>query len=1101
MRPLQSKPQLPQQTIPRQPNGGVTPLSFGQQRMWFLQQLDPRSPIYNTYRTWRIRGALNVEALIKAVQTIVTRHSALRAVIQVVDGKACQVTDDTSSFELPVVDLRGCSFGAPEIVCKDSIQQEAKTPFDLSRGPLFRPKLYRLDDEDHVLLVSMHHIITDGWSFGVLYREISVLYQALESGDASPLADLPLQYGDYALWQHDFLQGTRMENLLAYWRKQLADWTPLQLPTDRIRTSLSTFKGERQGFSLGNALTAKLKRWSQQQGVTLFTTLLTCFKVLLFRYSDQSDIAVGTMKHNRTPKEVEPLIGMFMNTLVLRSDLSDNPSFRDLLQKVRKTCLGAYAHQELPFDRLVDELHPERGSGRNPLFQVAIIYHNTPDQTLSLPGLKVSPFEFSDVGPYQSGNDTSKFDLTLTLVKSDGEIQGMMEYSTDVFERATIGRMIGHLKTLIEAVVADPEQRISEYPLMREKEREEVIYMGSGPQSQYPKDQCFQEVFAQQVNQNSQAVAVVLEDQSLTYQELNTRANQLAHCLQRHGVGPEVRVGLCLNRSIEMIVAVLGIFKAGGAYVPMDPNYPQERLAFMAKDADLRVILTQEKFQKHLSHLEGEHIHLDADWPVIGQEAESNPVSQGSADALAYVLFTSGSTGRPKGVEVEHRQVLNYVDGILKQLKLAARASFAMVSPLTADLGHTMLYSALATGGTLHIISEDRAADAMALGAYFQHHQPDCLKIVPSHLATLLMGPTPAEVLPQKRLVVGGEACPWQLVEKVQALKPGCRVINHYGPTETTVGVTTHQVEATDRKTGHSHSVPIGRALSNSHIYILDEHQNPVSLGHAGEVYIGGRGLARGYAGAPELTAETFVPHPFSEVPGARLYKTGDRAKFLPDGTIAFLGRIDHQVKIRGFRIELGEVESVLGRHAAVEEAVVIAREDVPGDKRLVAYVVASHEPTPPFSELRSYLKEKLPDYMIPTALVFLDRLPLTPNGKIDRRALPKPDMERSQLETTFIAPRSEVEKVLAKIWSEVLGLERVGVHDNFFELGGHSLLVTQVMSRAREHFGMELPLLHFYETPTIAGLNELIETFRLTEQASRSYRETRMPDREEGEI
>ena len=420
---------------------------------------------------------------------------------------------------------------------------------------------------------------------------------------------------------------------------------------------------------------------------------------------------------------------------------------------------------------------------------------------------------------------------------------------------------------------------------------------------------------------------MVWEDQSLTYHELNTRANQLAHYLQRHGVGPEVRVGLCLNRSIEMIVAVLGIFKAGGAYVPMDPNYPQERLAFMAKDADLRVILTQEKFQEHLSHLGGEHIHLDADWPVIGQEKESNPVSQGSADSLAYVIFTSGSTGRPKGVEVEHRQVLNYVDGILEQLKLPAGSSFAMVSPLTADLGNTMLYPALATGGTLHIISEDRATDSVALGAYFQHHQPDCLKIVPSHLASLLMGPTPAEVLPQKRLFVGGEACQWQLVEKVQALKPGCRVINHYGPTETTVGVTTHQVEATDRTTRHSPSVPIGRPLPNSQLYILDEHKNPVPLGVAGEVYIGGRGLARGYAGAPELTAEKFVPHPYSAEPGARLYKTGDRAKFQPDGTIEFLGRIDHQVKLRGFRIELGEIETVLNQHKRVQAAAVVVRE------------------------------------------------------------------------------------------------------------------------------------------------------------------------------
>jgi amino acid adenylation domain-containing protein/non-ribosomal peptide synthase protein (TIGR01720 family) len=1066
---LQSKPQLPQQTIPRQTNGGVTPLSFGQQRMWFFQQLDPVSPLYNTYRTWRVRGALNVEALQKAVQTIVARHSVLRAVIQVVDGKPCQVTDDTSAFELPVVDLRGSTFEAAEIVCKEEIQQAAKAPFDLSRGPLFRATLWRLDDEDYVLLVSMHHIITDGWSFGVLYREISVLYQAFESGDSSPLPDLLLQYGDYALWQHDFLQGTRLENLLTYWRGQLADLTPLQLPTERIRTALSSFKGERQGFSLANALTAQLKRLSQQEGVTLFTMLLTCFKVLLFRYADQTDIAVGTMKHNRTRKEVEPLIGMFMNTLVLRSDLSDNPGFRELLQDVRKTCLDAYTHQELPFDRLVDDLHPERELGQNPLFQVAIIYHNTPDQTFRLPDLEIRPFEFSDVGPYQLGNDTSKFDLTLTLVQSDGEIQGMMEYSTDVFNRTSIGRMIGHLQTLIESVVANPEQRIGELSLMGDRERQEIINMGFGPTSKYPKDQCFQEVFAQQVTKNSKAAAVVFEDQSLTYHELNTRANQLAHYLQRHGVGPEVRVGLCLNRSIEMIVAVLGIFKAAGAYVPMDPDYPQERLAFMARDADLRVILTQEKFQKHLSYLGGEHIHLDVDWPVIGQERESNPVSQGSADSLAYVIFTSGSTGRPKGVEVEHRQVLNYVDGILEQLKLPAGASFAMVSPITADLGNTMLYPALAIGGTLHIISDDRATDAVALAAYFKHHQPDCLKIVPSHLASLMMGPTPTEVLPQKRLFVGGEACPWQLVEKVQALKPGCRVINHYGPTETTVGVTTHQVATTDRITRYSPSVPIGRALPNSQLYILDSHQNPVPPGVAGELHIGGRGLARGYAGAPELTAEKFVPHPYSEKPGARLYKTGDRARFQPDGAIEFLGRIDHQVKLRGFRIELGEIETVLNQHKGVQAAAVVVREKEDRQKQLVAYVVPKQGQLSA-GDLRQFMNQSLPGYMVPTIFVMLEDLPLTPNGKVDRRALPAPAETRPELEAVFQAPHAGPEQTLASIWKQLLGVDPVGRHDNFFELGGDSILSIQMGARANQA-GLRVTPKQIFEHQTIAEL------------------------------
>ena len=626
------------------------------------------------------------------------------------------------------------------------------------------------------------------------------------------------------------------------------------------------------------------------------------------------------------------------------------------------------------------------------------------------------------------------------------------------------------------------------------------MLMGAGPRRAYPEDQCFQQLFAQQVAQRPQAVAVVFENDSVSYRKLDMRANQLAHYLQRHGVGPEARLGLCVSRSIEMIVAVLGIFKAGGAYVPLDPNYPQERLAFFAKDADLHVILTQEKFQEHLSPLGVEQILLDADWPVIAQEEASTPASEARADSLAYVIYTSGSTGRPKGVEVEHRQVLNYVDGILERLKVPAGSSFATVSPLTADLGNTMVYPALATGGTLHIISEDRAADPEALGAYFQLHQPDCLKIVPSHLATLLMGAAPAEVLPQKRLVVGGETCPWHLVEKVQALKPGCTVINHYGPTETTVGVTTHQVEAKDRTTGHSPSVPIGRPLPNSQLYILDLHKNPVPLGVAGEVYIGGRGLARGYAGAPELTAEKFVPHPYSEEPGARLYKTGDRARFLADGTIEFLGRIDHQVKLRGFRIELGEIETVLNQHNKVQAAVVVVREKEGNEKQLVAYVVPKQGQLSP-SDLRQFLKQTLPEYMVPTIFVMLEDLPLTRNGKVDRRSLPEPDNGLTGSAENFVPARNPTEATLAEIWGSLLRVEQVGVHDNFFDLGGHSLLATRVVSRIQQEFHVDLQLRHFLNMPTVAELAKGLEGLLWINAGSPGEGEAESQEWEEGGV
>jgi amino acid adenylation domain-containing protein len=660
--------------------------------------------------------------------------------------------------------------------------------------------------------------------------------------------------------------------------------------------------------------------------------------------------------------------------------------------------------------------------------------------------------------------------------------------------------MVGHFQTLIEEVVADPDRCIGEIPLLRDNERSEMMVMGSGPRRAYPDNQCIQQLFAQQVDQRPQAVAVVFENERVSYRELDTRANQLAHHLQRQGVGPDVRVGLCLDRSVEMIVAVLGIFKAGGAYVPLDPNYPQERLAFMVKDADLRVILTQKKFQERLSQSGVKCLRIDADWPIIAAEEASTPASEARADSLAYVIFTSGSTGRPKGVEVEHRQVLNYVYGILERLKVPAGSSFAMVSPLTADLGHTMLYPALATGGTLHLIAEDRAMDAAALGVYFQHHRLDCLKIVPSHLATLLMDTTAAEVLPEKYLVVGGEACPWDLVEKVQTLKPDCVVINHYGPTETTVGVTTHQVAVTDRTTNYSPSVPIGRPLPNSQVYILDPHKNPVPLGVAGEVYIGGRGLARGYAGAPELTAEKFVAHPCSEEPGARLYRTGDRARFRTDGLIEFLGRIDHQVKLRGFRVELGEIETVLNQHPGVHAAVVVVREKEGAEKQLISYVVPGQGELSR-GDLRHFLKQTLPEYMVPTVFVMLEALPLTPNGKVDRRGLPEPDHSLTGPVENLVLPRNPMEATLAEIWESLLRVELVGVHDNFFELGGSSLLATRVVSRIRQTFHVDLPLRDFLTRPTIAELTKVLEGLVWINAGRPGKDEAESQEWEEGEI
>ena len=1051
---------------------GDLPLSFAQERLWFLYHLEPDSVAYSMLRRIRLKGVLNKDALEKAYVELARRHETLRTTFHSTDGNPVLRIAAEPDILFDTVDLRHLPDVERAAEARRLCDEDARKPFDLRLGPLFWVRLFQLEDEAHLLHFNMHHIISDAWSLGVMAREIAVLYTAFSRGKSADLPELPVQYADYAVWQRQWLQGEALEAQSTYWKDKLGGELPvLELPTDRPRPAIQTHRGAMELLALPKELTEGLQAMSRREGVTLFMTLLAAFKTLLYRHTGQEDIVVGTPIAGRNRIELEGLIGYFMNTIVMRTDLTGHPTVRELLGRVRKTALGAYAHQAMPFEKLVDELAPERDLSRNPLFQVFFNHIVTMgDKAADLPGL-----EAEAVGGLE--DPESKFDMTLNVLEGEGGIELRSIYNTDLFDSWRMAQMLKQYQALLESIASDPYQNIGELPLMREKEREEVIKIGYGPKCEYPEDQCFQEAFARQVTRNSQAVAVVFEDQSLTYRELNTRSNQLAHYLQRHGVGPEVRVGLCLNRSIEMIVAVLGIFKAGGAYVPMDPNYPQERLAFMAKDADLRVIVTQEEFQKRMSRLGGKHIHLDADWTVIGQEKESNPVSQGCADSLAYVIFTSGSTGRPKGVEVEHRQVLNYVDGILEQLKLPAGSSFAMVSTLTADLGNTMLYPALATGGTLHIISEDRATDSVALGAYFQHHQPDSLKIVPSHLASLMMGPTPAEILPQKRLVLGGEACPWHLVEKVQALKPGCRVINHYGPTETTVGVTTQQVEATDRTTHHSPSVPIGRPLANSQIYILDSHKNPVPLGVAGELYIGGRGLARGYAGAPELTAKKFVPHPHSEEPGARLYKTGDRAKFRPDGTIEFLGRIDHQVKLRGFRIELEEIETVLNQHKMVQSAVVAVREKEGRQEQLVAYVVPSQRQLSP-SDLRQSLKQTLPEYMVPRIFVMLEDLPLTPNGKVDRRALPAPAETRPELEVVFQAPHAGPEQTLANIWKQLLGVDQVGRHDNFFELGGDSILSIQMGARANQA-GLRVTPKQIFQHQTIAELAKVAGIYK----------------------
>ncbi len=1051
----------------------VLPLSFAQQRLWFLDRLQPGSPVYNIPTAFRLAGQLNVAVLEQSLSEIAHRHEALRTTFTMgTDGQPAQVVAPATRMTAPIVELEHLSKTEREAETRRLAVEEARRPFDLTRGPLLRTTLLRMGKTEHILLLTMHHIVSDGWSEGLFLQEMTMLYKAFLAGKPSPLPELPLQYADFAVWQREWLSGEVLEPQLAYWKEQLGGELPvLELPTDRPRLPVQTFRGTVHSFAVSKTLHEALKVLSQQEGVTLFMTLLAAFKVLLYRYTEQTDILVGTPIANRNRSEIEGLIGFFVNTLVLRTDLSGNPTFRDLLGRVREVALGAYTHQNLPFGELVEALQPQRDLSYQPLFQVMFVLQNALLETQELPGLTLMPLEV------ESG--TAKFDLTLFLRETEHGLAGRLEYSTDLFDAATMTRMAGHFQTLLAGIITQPKQPLSELPLLTETERQQLLIEWNDTTTKYPQEQCIHQLFEAQVKRTPDAVAVVFEEEQLTYQELNLRANQLAHYLQTLDIGPEILVGIYMERSLEMVVGLLGVLKAGGAYVPLDPQLPPDRLAFILAETHSPVLLTQQQLAEKLPELGTHVICLDTSWKDFAQASQENCVSKVIAEDLVYVIFTSGSTGQPKGVAIEHRQLFNYLNGILARLELPTGASLATVSTLAADLGNTAIFPSLCTGGCLHMISQERAFDPNALADYFCRYPIDFLKIVPSHMAALLTASHPEQILPGQCLVLGGEATGWDLIKKLLSLAPDCAIFNHYGPTETTVGVTTYRL-AQDQpkrkmKDNGQTTIPLGRPMANIQIYLLDSYRQPVPIGVPGELYISGNSLGRGYLNRPDLTAEKFIPNPFSDKPGAGLYKTGDLARYLPDGNIEFLGRIDYQVKIRGFRIEMGEIETVLAGHPAVRETIVIAREDQPGDKCLVAYLVPDREQTPAISELRSFLKEKLPDYMIPSAFVILEILPLTSNGKIDRSTLPAPEGIRPQLETAYVVPRFETERFIANVWREKLRVDKVGIYDNLFDLGGHSLLTMQIYSKLQKRYGQELSLVDMFQYPTIHALAQYI--------------------------
>ena len=1037
---------------------GELPLSFAQARLWFLDRLQPGSSAYNMPMAYRLRGELAPSALASGLAEVVRRHETLRTRFAAGAEGPVQAISPAGGFALPRVDLDGLPDAARAAEEERLLAFEATSPFDLERGPLLRTLLLRAGEREWTLVLAMHHIVSDGWSMGVLLRELAALYAAALAGKPSPLPELAIQYADFAVWQREWLRGEVLEGQLAYWRERLAGHPPvLELPADRPRPAVQSFRGAVETLRVASGAAARLVELGRRQGAPLFMTALAGFLALLHRYTGQADLLVGTPTAGRNRVELEGLIGFFVNTLVLRNDASGDPAFTELLERVRETSLGAYAHGDLPFERLVEELAPERDLSHSPLFQVLFVVQT--GSVMALPriaGLETEAVELSLAA--------AKFDLTVALAETAEGIAGALEYNLDLFDATTARRMAGHLANLLAGAAAHPEARLSELPLLAAAERDELLIEWNDTARPWDSATPVHELFSAQARRQPAALAVAMGNRRLTYGEIEAGSARLARRLRALGVGPEVRVGICAERTPERVIAIVAVLKAGGVYVSLDPSYPRERLAYLVTDARTAVLLTESRLLDRLPESAATVIAFDrpepGEAPVDGalEPAETGP------ESLAYVVYTSGSTGRPKGVAIPHRGLLNLVRWHCATYGLTAADRGTLVASPAFDASVWEMWPLLAAGGSLHIPDEETQLSAPRLLAWWAE-QGITQAFLPTPLAETLLeavgeGEAPAG-LALRTLAIGGDRLH-------RAPRPGTpfALVNHYGPSEYSVVTTAAPIPA--GVAGLAGTPPIGRAIANTRVYVLDAAGQPVPKGVPGELHVGGDGLARAYLGNPALTAEKFVPDAYSEgEPGARLYRTGDLVRWLADGNLDFLGRIDHQVKLRGMRVELGEIETVLARHPGVREAVVVVREDRPGDRRLTAYVADEGEAWPAEAELRDFLEAELPAYMVPQDWLFLDALPLTANGKVDRRALPAPDR---RIETT-VAPRTPMEGLLAGIFCQVLGLPAVGIHDNFFALGGHSLLATQVVSRVRRDLGIDLEIRALFEEPTIEGL------------------------------
>lgn len=1044
------------------------PLSYGQRALWFQHQVAPES-IFNLLYAVRICSQVNITNLKRAFQILTDRHPTLRTTFHAVKGEPVQKIHEEMEVCFQHEDASSWS----EAELQKRLEQETRKPFDLENGPLFRIHLFSKAEDEHILLETIHHLVADLWSQAIIANEVGLIYSALISQQEFQLPPIEIQYSDFVRWHSEMLDGAEGEKLWGFWKEKLSGELPvLNLPTDRPRPAVQTFKGVSKTIEFQPELTQKLKQISEQHGATLYMTLLAAFNVLLHRYTGQDDLIVGTPTTGRSRNELTPLVGYFVNPLPIRSDLSGNPKFTEFLSHVRKTVVEAIDHQNYPLGLLVEKLHPQRDTSRTPLFQVMFVFQrahllfeeglssfaiSTESTQMNLGGLPLEAFELEEW--------LSPFDFTLMMAESKNKLAASLTYNTALFDAEMIDRMLAHFQTLLDSIAKNPEQRIGNLALLPKSHLKQLLEKFNATDNEFPADKCIHELFEEKVNQNLDAIAVVFEDQQLTYQELNQRANKLAHHLQKMGVAPEVVVGICVERSIEMIVAMWAVLKAGGAYLPLDPAYPVERLRLMLDDSGSPVLITQKKLDVNITDNKIKTIHLDTDWDNISKQSHENPTSKTTPENLAYVIYTSGSTGKPKGTLLQHRGLCNFATAHVKALGVDSTSRWLQFASFSFDASVSEIFTTFMAGGMLYLAQRETILATPSLIDLLVKQQINTAILPPSMLAIL-----PADKLAGLQTVISaGESLP---LDVVADWAKGRKFFNGYGPTEATVGPTIYQVDQVPKG---ATVIPIGKPLDNIKTYILDKNMNPVPLGVNGELHIGSICLARGYHNRPDLTAEKFIPDPFSSTPGTRLYRTGDLARFRPDGNIEFLGRVDFQVKIRGFRIELEEIESGLKTHPAIDQAVVLAKQDKSGENRLVAYVVYDHQPVPAPDELRNFLKENLPEYMVPAYFVPLESLPLTQSGKIDRRSLPEPAELRFAVQATYVKPRTETETLLANIWQEVLKLEKVGTQDNFFDLGGHSLAMAKVHSQLCEKLQRDISIVELFKYPTIYSLTQFL--------------------------